>query len=163
MTPKKLKVIDRVVKKLLELVEVKTDVKVSEGESDEVLVQLESEEPGLLIGYHGQALAAIQQIVNLIVYRQIGEWPRVVVNVGDYWQRRRETLERMAKAVAQKVKFSGECQALPPMAPGERRIVHLSLADDPEVETTSEGEGEERRVVIRLQREKVSAEPLEKS
>jgi spoIIIJ-associated protein len=148
MAKDKLKIVKEVIEKLLGLLEVKADVQIKEEDSN-IQVQLESEEAGLLIGFHGQGLAGIQQIANLIVYHKTGEWPRIVVNVGDYWQRRKESLERMAKAAAQKVKFSKEKQVLPPMPPGERRIIHLSLADDTEVETLSEGEGRDRRVVIK--------------
>ena len=67
----------------------------------------------------------------------------------DYRERRKESLERMALSAAQRIKFSGESQSLPAMSSAERRIVHLALVDDQEVETESEGEGMSRRVVVK--------------
>jgi len=85
----------------------------------------------------------------MIAYRKFGEWTRILVNVGDYRERRKEVLERMALAVAQRAKFSGQPQALPPMSAFERRIIHLALTGDSELETASEGEGKDRHVVIK--------------
>jgi spoIIIJ-associated protein len=128
-------------------IEVKNEVKL--GDQGEVLVQFESEDPGILIGYHGENLASIQLMLTMMAYHQIGEWTRVLVNVGDYRERRQKSLERMALSAAQKVKFSGESQALPPMPPPERRIVHLALANEEQVVTESEGDDRYRRVVIK--------------
>jgi hypothetical protein len=72
-----------------------------------------------------------------------------VVNVGDYCQRRQETLEKMALAAAQKARFSKQAQSLFPMPSAERRIIHLTLAEESDVETASEGEGRNRCVIIR--------------
>lgn len=146
-----LKLVKEKAEEILKMVEVPAKVAVSERD-DNRLLQIETDEPGLLIGYHGQGISGLQQILNLMIYRQIGEWPRVVVNVGDYWEKRNDSLTRMARSIAQRVKFSGEDQALPPMSAAERRIAHLALADDPEVETVSEGEGRDRRVLVKLKK-----------
>jgi spoIIIJ-associated protein len=74
----------------------------------------------------------------------------VLVEVNDYRQKRKENLERLAVSMAQKVKFSGRPQILSPMSSFERRIIHLALAEDAQVETVSEGEGKQRRVVVKL-------------
>lgn len=144
----KIKVIEEITQDLLNHLEV--EAKVSVEESEGVLnIQLETDQPAILIGYHGETLAAIQLMVGMIAWRKLGEWTRVLVNVGDYRQRRKESLGRMAFSVSQKVKFSGQPQALPPMSAFERRIIHLALSSDPEIETASEGEGKERHVVVR--------------
>lgn len=144
----KLKTVEEITQDLLSRLEV--EVKVAVEESEGVFnVQLETEQPGILIGYHGETLAAIQLMVGMIAWRKLGEWTKVLVNIGDYRQRRKESLERMALSVAQKAKFSGQPQALPPMSAFERRIIHLALSSDPEVETLSEGEGKERHVVVK--------------
>ena len=119
------KIVEETAKKLIKLMGVKVDVSVMP-EEDSVKVQLETDNPGILIGYHGETLASFQQILAMIVYRQTGEWVRVLVNVGDYRERRQETLERMALSAAQKAKFSGESQVLPSMSSAERRLVHLA-------------------------------------
>ena len=145
---KAVKKIEKVVQKLLELLEIEAKL-VVEREEDVFQVQLEASDPGVLIGYHGETLRALQRMVAMIVYRQTGEWLKIVVNVGDYRQRRQESLEKMALAASQKAKLSQQSHALPPMPPAERRIIHLVLAEEPEVETISEGEDRERHVVIR--------------
>lgn len=142
-------IVEKIIKELLDHLETKAQIKVSQDQEGAVHVYLETEEPGVLIGYHGQTLASIQLLTAMMVYRQQGEWVRVVVDVNDYRERREEALRRIALATAQKAKFSGESQALPPMSSAERRIVHLALADDPEVETVSEGEDWQRRVVVK--------------
>jgi spoIIIJ-associated protein len=144
----KIDIIQEITQKLLELLGVEAKISLEEKEGV-VNVQLETNEPGILIGYHGEILAAIQLMVGMIAYRRSGEWTRILVNVGDYYQKRRQSLEKIAQAVAQKVKFSHQPHQLPPMSSSERRIVHLVLAQDPEVETVSEGEGQTRHVVIK--------------
>lgn len=142
----------KITTQLLKGLEVEAKVEIVEEEAL-TRIKLETDEPGILIGYHGQTLASIQLLMAMMVYRQSGEWARIVVDVNDYREKREETLQRMALSITQKVKFSGEPQALPPMPPAERRIIHLALADDPEVETISEGEDEDRRVVVSLKKE----------
>lgn len=140
--------VKKVVKELLDHLEVKAESKIISDE-DVYQVQLETEDPGILIGYHGETLRAFQRILAMIIYRQTDEWLRVVVNVGDYRQRRQEALEKMALVAAQKARFSKEAQSLPPMPSFERRIIHMALAEETDVETISEGEGRDRYVVVR--------------
>jgi spoIIIJ-associated protein len=145
---KNIKTIEKVVRKILELLEIEAKLTVVK-EEDVFQIQLETADPGVLIGYHGETLRALQRMVAMIVYRQTAEWLKIVVNVGDYRQRRQESLEKMALSASQKVKLTQQSQALPPMPSAERRIIHLILAEEPGVETISEGEGRERHVVIR--------------
>jgi spoIIIJ-associated protein len=147
---KKLAEIKQIAAKLLKQLDLPVTARVELKEENNFTVQLETDNPGLLIGYHGETLAAFQLILNKVVYRQTGEWLRIVVNVGDYRERRSESLERMALSAAQKVKFSGEEYSFSPMSPAERRIIHLTLADHPDVVTESTGEGRDRRVVVKL-------------
>lgn len=126
-------------------IEAKIDVSLKD---DLYQVQLEADESGILIGYHGETIRALQRITSMIIYRQTEEWLRIVVNVGDYRQRRQEVLKKMALSAAQKARFSKEAQVLPPMSSAERRIVHLTLAEETDVETVSEGEGRNRAVVV---------------
>jgi len=148
MEEEKLKVIKEVLKEILGQLGIEANFKLEEKEGT-VFVNLETSTPGILIGYHGRTLFSLQRIISLIVYRRVGEWLKIILNVGDYRQRREETLKRMALSLAQKVKFSGQEQALPPMSSAERRIIHLVLSGDPEIATESRGEGKERRVVVK--------------
>lgn len=117
---------------------------------DEVYqVKIETEESGLLIGFHGETLGSFQLILGLLVYKKLGSWVRVVVEVGDYRARREEQLRAMAESYAAQVLATGQPISLPYLPPIERRIIHLALQDRTDVETVSEGEGNQRRVVIK--------------
>jgi len=90
----------------------------------------------------------VQFMVNLLVSRRVQKWPQIVVDVGNYRQRRQESLEGLARRMAERVQQTGRSLMLEPMGAYERRIVHLALRDDPSVYTESTGEGENRKVVI---------------
>jgi spoIIIJ-associated protein len=141
--------VEEEVKKLLDLMKVKAGMAVSEDKENEAIaVQLTTEDPGILIGFHGETLASFQLILSLIVNKKLDQWTRILVNVNDYRQKREESLKMVALNAAQKVKFSNEPVVLTNLSPAERRIVHLTLADHPDVESVSEGQGSERRLVI---------------
>jgi spoIIIJ-associated protein len=108
----------------------------------------DEEAMGLLIGRRGETLRSVQFMVNLLVSRKVQKWPQVVVDVGNYRQRRQESLEGLARRMAERVRQSGRPLTLEPMGAYERRIVHLALRADPTVYTESSGEGESRKVVI---------------
>lgn len=103
---------------------------------------------GLLIGRRGETLRSLQFMVNLLVSRKVQKWPQVVVDVGNYRQRRQESLEGLARRMAERVRQSGRPLMLEPMGAYERRIVHLALREDPTVYTQSTGEGDNRKIVI---------------
>jgi len=143
---------DKVIKELTQelFAQLQTKVKIEIEEQEQTfIIRLTTDEPGILIGYHGQSLVAIQQILTLMAFKKFGEWVRLLVDVGDYREKRKESLEQMAKSLAQKVKLSGQSQVFPPMSSFERRIIHLVLAEDNEVKTVSEGEGDQRHVVLK--------------
>lgn len=108
----------------------------------------DEEAMGLLIGRRGETLRSVQFMVNLLVSRRVQKWPQIVVDVGNYRQRRQESLEGLARRMAERVQQTGRSLMLEPMGAYERRIVHLALRSDPNVYTESTGEGENRKVVI---------------
>ena len=108
----------------------------------------DEEAMGLLIGRRGETLRSLQFLLNLLVSRRMQKWPQVVVDVGNYRQRRQESLEGLARRMAERVRQSGRPIMLEPMAAYERRIVHLALRDDKTIYTESSGEGENRKIVI---------------
>lgn len=108
----------------------------------------DEEAMGLLIGRRGETLRSLQFMVNLLVSRKVQKWPQIVVDVGNYRQRRQESLEGLARRMAERVRQSGRPLTLEPMGAYERRIVHLALRSDATVYTQSAGEGENRKVVI---------------
>jgi spoIIIJ-associated protein len=107
---------------------------------------------GLLIGRHGQTLESIQELVRTAVQRRTEARCRVVVDVEDYRKRRRAQLVERARTVASRVRRTGRPVRLEPMSPFDRKIVHDAAGQVDGVETTSEGEDPERRVVIRRTR-----------
>jgi len=112
-------------------------------------LQIESPEAAFLIGFHGETLQALQLILSFVSHKVLGEWVRVNVNVGDYRQKREEQLQRLAMSLAMKAKFSGEAQTIPNLTAAERRIIHLALANHPDVVSESEGEGRQRVLTIK--------------
>ena len=138
-----------VVEEVLSMLGVPVTVEVEPGEENSYVVRLETEESGLLIGYHGETLASLQMVVGLIVFRKLGEWSRIVIEVGDYRARREEQLRAMAESYAAQVVATGEPVYLPALPPIERRVVHMVLQDRKDVRTESEGDGRLRRLVIK--------------
>lgn len=104
----------------------------------------------VLIGRRGETLAALQLLMHLVVSKQGDTRERVIVDVEGYRHRREENLRSMAQRIAQQVRTSGRAVMLEAMPPNERRIVHMALADFEDISTESEGEGDQRRVVVSL-------------
>ena len=115
---------------------------------DAALVELAGPELALLIGRHGSTLEALQEVTRAVVQRQVGGRAFVNLDVEGYRARRREILERRARSAAAKVRRSGKPQALEPMPAFERKVVHDALTRFGGVQTTSEGEEPNRRIVI---------------
>ena len=109
----------------------------------------DEDDMGLLIGHHGKTLDAIQELTRMVVGRHLDERVRVIVDVEDYRKRRETRLEEHAVDVAARVLRSGVEEALEPMNPFERKIVHDAVAQIDGVESSSRGEEPDRAVVIR--------------
>lgn len=139
-----------VVEKLLALMEVPATVKVQmpdDGESP-VTLEINGDDPGILIGRRGQSLSALQYMVNFIASRQHKSGVRVVIDVAGYRRRRQEELTNMALRIADLVKTKSRSITLEPMLAWERRAVHITLRDDTEITTGSVGFGDRRKVVV---------------
>lgn len=117
-----------------------------------VTLRLHGANMGILIGKHGQTLDSLQYLTNLVANKNSDERVRVVIDVEDYRDRRIETLTRLARRLADKVKRTGERVALEPMNPHERKIIHMALQRDNRVTTLSEGDDPFRHVVIELRK-----------
>ena len=149
MKKTEIKKIEKLVQELIEKLDQRAEIEVVEDKENEVLnVNLKVEDPGFLIGFHGNTLSSLQLILGLMVFRLKGEWVRVVVDVNDYRAEQSERITQIANNAAQKVRFSGEEVSLTPMTPFERRIIHTVLGENEAVNTRSEGEGSFRYVVI---------------
>lgn len=117
-------------------------------DTDYYTIQIDTENPGLLIGYRGDTLGAIQHMLSQQIKYKTGDWQKLIVNVGDYRQQREETLDQLALNAAQRVEFSGEPYIFNNLTPPERRIVHMALSEHPAVVTESRGEGRSRQLVV---------------
>lgn len=127
------------------------DVKYNEEEKT-MDIDLSGDEMGVLIGKRGQTLDSLQYLVSLVVNKEAEDYIRVKVDTENYRQRRKDTLENLAKNIAYKVKRTKRAVSLEPMNPYERRIIHSALQNDKYVTTHSEGEEPFRRVVVTLKK-----------
>jgi spoIIIJ-associated protein len=143
------KVITEILDALLGLLGVTGKVEVL---SDEIplALNIKGDDLGILIGRRGQTLASLEYITKLIVVGRLKAWLPLTVDVAGYKERRRDSLQRLALYLAEQVKSRRRDITMEPMPANERRIVHLTLADNPDVTTQSIGEGEGRKVVILL-------------
>ena len=117
-----------------------------------VVLKLHGDDMGILIGKHGQTLDSLQYLTNLVANKNTENRVHIVIDVENYRERRAETLTRLAKRLADKVKKNGERIVLEPMNPHERKIIHTALQNDNKITTLSEGSEPYRKVVIELKK-----------
>ncbi len=127
------------------------DIKVDEKDKN-IDINLSGDEMGILIGKRGQTIDSLQYLVSLVVNKESSEYYRVKLDTENYRQRRKETLENLAKNIAYKVKRTKRNVSLEPMNPYERRVIHSALQNDKYVTTKSEGEEPYRHVVVMLKK-----------
>ena len=149
MTEKVQQLITTLAQDLLQKLSIEATVVVSEKDGA-MWVAVETEDRGVLIGYHGRSLEAFQIILGQLVFKKLGTWVRIVVSVGDYRERREEQLKEMAKSAIERVLATGEAVVLSYLPPAERRLIHLELQENPQVTSESEGIGRERKLVVKL-------------
>ena len=113
-------------------------------------VELSGDEMGVLIGKRGQTLDSLQYLISLVVNRDVEDYIHVKVDTENYRERRKATLENLAKNISYKVRKTRQSVALEPMNPYERRIIHSALQNDKYVTTHSEGDEPFRRIVVTL-------------
>lgn len=128
------------------------DASVEVGGIDPILLNITGDDLADLIGRRGENLRSMQFVLNLMVNKQLRRRLRVQLDVDGYRARREELLRSMAQRFAHRVRTTRESMQLETMPPNERRIIHMELAEDPDVFTESTGEGDLRRVVIKPRR-----------
>lgn len=137
---------------VLDKMGVKAEIRVKE-EDNTVKFTLTGPDMGILIGYRGETLDSLQYLVSLVLNKgHETEYKRVILDTENYRLKREETLKRLARRIAEKVKTTEKQVKLEPMNPYERRIIHSALQNDPYVETYSEGDEPYRRVVVDLKK-----------
>ncbi|GLC78865.1 RNA-binding cell elongation regulator Jag/EloR [Lacrimispora brassicae] len=119
----------------------------------ELSINMSGDDMGILIGKRGQTLDSLQYLVSLVINKENEDYIRIKLDTENYRERRKETLETLAKNIAYKVKRTRHSVSLEPMNPYERRIIHSALQNDKFVVTRSEGEEPFRHVVISLKKD----------
>jgi spoIIIJ-associated protein len=112
-------------------------------------VHIDTEENALLIGKHGNTLSSLELILSLITAKRTGDFKRVVIEVGGYRQAREDYLKDLAGRLRDEVVATGVEKTVRGLKPWERRVVHMFLAEDPDVLSESEGEDRDRILVIK--------------
>ena len=136
---------------------VSLETEFDEGER-ELSINMSGDDMGILIGKRGQTLDSLQYLVSLVVNKESEDYIRVKLDTENYRERRKETLETLAKNIAYKVKRTRRPVSLEPMNPYERRIIHSALQNDKFVVTRSDGEEPFRHVVLSLKKEHIKKE-----
>ena len=138
-------------KDVFKAMDMEVEIKVTENKEERTMdIELAGEEMGVLIGKRGHTLDSLQYLVSLVVNKYSDEYIRVKIDTENYRERRKETLENLARNIAYKVKRTRKPVSLEPMNPYERRVIHSALQNDRYVTTHSEGEEPYRRVVVTL-------------
>ncbi len=148
---KNIESLQKIADKLLSLMSTKATAEVVYDKASEAfVVNIEAgDETGLLIGKKGETLASLQTMLGILFKQKTDEWNRVVVNVGDYREKEEDYLKGLATTTAARAKETKEPQSLYNLTPGQRRVVHMTLSEDEDIETESVGEGEERYLVVK--------------
>jgi spoIIIJ-associated protein len=138
---------------LLDLINCKNaKVGVDKDEKGVINIQIDipKESVGLLIGFHGENISSLQTILSLLINKGMETWNPVLINIGDYREKRNQSLVSMANNAADRVKQTGKAVVLPYLSGSERRVVHMALSEDELVETYSQGVGRDRRLTVNL-------------
>ena len=151
---KLMETVDRVEEFLADVfaaMQIDAKIEITENKEENTMnVDLSGEDMGVLIGKRGQTLDSLQYLASLVANKGEEEYVRVKVDTENYRQRRKDTLENLAKNISFKVRRTGRPVTLEPMNPYERRVIHSALQNDRYVETHSEGEEPFRKVVVSL-------------
>lgn len=135
--------------KILGFLSIKPKVTVEE-EKDSYKIIIEGDNLNFLIGYRGESLNALQSILSMMLFKELGNWIHLVVDINGYRNARQDKIEQITKNFIDRVRFFNNDVPMPSMNPYERRLVHLLVSEYPDVESESAGEGRDRHVVLRL-------------
>ncbi|PIR08081.1 hypothetical protein COV53_04895 [Candidatus Gottesmanbacteria bacterium CG11_big_fil_rev_8_21_14_0_20_37_11] len=151
-------IIKETISNLLDNLEVKAEIEIekvaedknSSQEPDHYKVNIKTDETGLIIGRHGETINSLQLLLGVILYKKIGSWQRIILDVGDYRKVREGSIKEMVERISKEVESTGQPVTLPDLTPYERRVVHIMLSDNPKIASESSGEGKDRRLTIKL-------------
>ena len=141
--------VGKILSNLIKSTNLEADVYVRDDmEEGSIVFELEGKDSGLLIGRRGETLSSLEYLVRLIASKNLDKRANIMIDVEDYKLRRKEKLASIAKRTAEKVSKTGKRISLEPMSASDRRIIHMTLAENSDVITQSRGEGMQRKVVI---------------
>jgi len=150
MVKKTIDQVKELTEKLLSLAGVNAEIEVVDKGEDSYEVNLSTpDETGLLIGFRGENINAIQTILGIMMKGATGEWFRIIVNVGDYRQKQEEKLKELANVSADRAIETNEPQPIYNLNASQRRVVHMHLAERGDVVSESQGEEPERYLVVK--------------
>lgn len=145
---KELKLIKKEVETLLSKVGIEGTVSVEE-DQDGFKANIDTKDNALLIGKHGNTLSSLETIISLMIAKKLGEYKRVIIEIGGYRQEREDYLKELSQRLKESVLQSGFEKNIRGLKAWERRVIHMILKDDQEVTTESMGEGRDRVLVIK--------------
>ena len=148
LTDKEVKVVTKLVEELLGRLDISATAIVSEQEGI-IDVILETEDSGILIGYHGEILESLQLVIALLAAKKLGRFFRVSLEIGDYKKNRISYLETLARQTKDRVLDENRDHTISSLKSWERRIIHMMLKEDGEVTSESVGEGRDRVLIVR--------------
>lgn len=148
MDKKQSKIVQDTTGELLKLLEIQGDFEIKETE-EAIEINLNTEDSGIVIGYHGDTLESLQLVLSLCIARKLGEFKRVSIEVGEYKKKREEWLKNLAAETKDKVLSENKEIYLSDLKSWERRVVHIILQNDQEVVSESIGEGKDRVLVVK--------------
>ena len=148
MDKKQNKIITGTTEELLKLLEIQGDFEVEQAE-ESVEINLNTEDSGIVIGYHGDTLESLQLVLSLVLAKKLGEFKRVSIEVGEYKKKREEWLKSLALETKERVVSENKEIYLSDLKSWERRVVHMLLQNDQEVVSESVGEEKDRVLVVK--------------
>lgn len=145
-----IEVIKKTADELLGLMQVSGNIEVIEETSHVYEVNVDAGEAnGLLIGKRGDTINSLQYVLGILLRKELTEEDRVIVNVGDYREKQEDYLKNLAQETAARARETGQEQALYNLTPAQRRIVHMELSEESDIITESQGEGDERYLIVK--------------
>ncbi|MCK4798999.1 MAG: protein jag [Spirochaetes bacterium] len=136
------------VRDLLEKMNIEAKIYLIEESDEKIVIEIESPDTALIIGTRGKNLEAIQTLVNAVMNKKSQVWSKIIIDIGNYRNRRERDLKYLANKAASQAKRTKESVILEPMNPFERRIIHIALRDEDNIETESQGEGTIKKIKV---------------
>lgn len=135
--------------KIFQHIGIKPELSVEEIEENNFNIAVSGDDLNFLIGFRGQSLDGLQNILRLMIYKETQTQPLITLDINDYKNRKTEKIQDMAKTFIDKVRFFQKEVEMPRMSPWERRQIHVLVSEYDDIESESTGEGENRRVVLK--------------